>query len=91
MQNFGIPYSFLDSQMVKIKFRINHMHHTTIAPGVHKYFRVVKNSHKHSSCRIFKRHQMFDVFIIWDPLGIVFSLSWIAITSDIGLGHGANL
>lgn len=53
MQNFGIPYSFLDSQMVKIKFQINHMHHTTIAPGVHEYFRVVKNSHKHSSCRIF--------------------------------------
>lgn len=55
MQNFGIPYSFLDSQMVKIKFQINHMYHTTIAPGVHKYFQVVKHSHKHANCHIFKR------------------------------------
>lgn len=55
MQNFGNPYSSLDSQ-------INHMYHTTIATGVHKYFRVVKNLHKQSSCRIFKRQQMFDVF-----------------------------
>lgn len=62
MQNFGIPYSFLDSQMVKIKFQINHMYHTTIAPGVHKYFQVVKHSHKHENCHIFKRQQMFDVF-----------------------------
>lgn len=54
MQNFGIP----------LVIQINHMHHTTIASGVNKYFRVVKNSHKHSSCRIFKRQQMFDVFII---------------------------
>lgn len=71
MQNFGNPYSFLDSQMVKIKFQINHMYHTTIAPGIHKYFREVNNSHKHSSCCIFKRQQTFDVFIVWDPLAIV--------------------
>lgn len=43
MQNFGIPYSILDSQMVEIKFQINHMHYTTItttttfATKVHKY------------------------------------------------------
>lgn len=43
MQNFGIPYLFLDSQMFKIKFQINHMHYTTtttttFATKVHKYF-----------------------------------------------------
>lgn len=91
MHNFGIPNSFLDSQKVKIKCQINHMYHTSIAPKVHKYFRVVKNSQKHKSCHIFKRQQTFDVFIIWDTLGIVFSLLWIAIASDIGPGHGANL